>query len=76
MRLEDLEIYQLAMKLGDDIWDIVLKWSFFFFFFFGKQWTDAADSIAANISEGYGRLSAKVLYTKLRLGFKKRRIEV
>lgn len=59
MKLEDLEIYQLAMNLGDDIWGVVIKWSYFEKNGFGKQWTNAADSIAANISEGYGRLSAK-----------------
>ncbi len=59
MKLEDLEIYQISMKLGDGIWDIVIKWPYFEKNGLGKQWTDAADSISANISEGYGRLSAK-----------------
>jgi four helix bundle protein len=59
MKLEDLEIYQIAMKLGDDIWDIVIKWPYFEKNGLGKQWTDAADSIASNISEGYGRMSAR-----------------
>jgi four helix bundle protein len=53
MKLEDLEIYQLAMQLGDDIWEIVIKWSYFEKNGFGKQLTNAADSIAANISEGW-----------------------
>jgi len=24
MRLEDLEIYQIALRIGDEIWDIVI----------------------------------------------------
>lgn len=59
MKLEDLEIYQLSMSLGDEIWDIVIKWSYLEKNGLGRQWTDAADSIAANISEGYGRLSPR-----------------
>ncbi len=59
MKLEDLEIYQLAMQLGDDIWDVVIKWPYFEKIGLGKQWTEAADSIGANISEGYGRLSSR-----------------
>ncbi len=59
MKLEELEIYQLAMQLGDDIWDLVIKWDYFEKSGLGKQLTDAADSIGANISEGYGRLTPK-----------------
>lgn len=59
MKLEELEVYQLAMKLADDIWDIVVVWEYFEKNGLGRQWTDAADSIGANISEGYGRYSAK-----------------
>ncbi|MCW0481229.1 four helix bundle protein [Gaoshiqia sediminis] len=59
MKLEDLEIYLLSMQVSDEIWNIVIQWPFFEKNGIGKQWTDAADSISANISEGYGRLSVK-----------------
>jgi four helix bundle protein len=59
MKLEDLEIYQIALRLGDEIWDIVIKWDWFEKRGIGQQLTDAADSISANISEGYGRLSPR-----------------
>jgi four helix bundle protein len=59
MKLEDLEIYQLAMQLGDDIWDLVIEWGYFEKNGLGRQLTDAADSISVNISEGYGRLSPR-----------------
>jgi four helix bundle protein len=55
MRLENLEMYKLSLKIADDIWDIVCKWDFFTKDTIGKQFVRAADSIAANISEGYGR---------------------
>lgn len=53
--LEKLEVYQLAENLGDEIWDIVIKWDFFVKDTIGKQLVRAADSISANIAEGYGR---------------------
>ena len=56
-KLSDLEIYQLSMQLGDSVWRIVLKWDYFAKDVVGKQWTRAIDSVAANISEGYGRFS-------------------
>ena len=57
MELEDLEVYNLSNDLGNKIWEIVLKWDWFEKKGIGQQLTDAADSIGANISEGFGRLS-------------------
>jgi four helix bundle protein len=59
MSLEDLNIYQISMKIGEQIWDIVTGWGYFEKNSFGMQLIKAADSIAANISEGYGRFHFK-----------------
>jgi len=59
MRLEDLEIYQLSMEVGEKIWSIVDKWNYFEKDTIGKQIIKATDSIAANISEGFGRFHYK-----------------
>lgn len=53
--LEKLEVYNLAEVFSDRIWMIVEKWDFFKKDTFGKQLVRAADSISANIAEGYGR---------------------
>ena len=53
--LEDLEIYKLAMEIGEEIWKIVEPWTYFQKKTIGSQFTEAGDSIAANIAEGYGR---------------------
>ncbi len=55
MKLEELEVYQMGMEIGDQAWSIVQKWNYFAKDAVGKQLIKAADSIAANISEGYGR---------------------
>lgn len=52
---ENLEVYQLAEKIADEIWHIVLKWNEFEKNTLGKQIVCAADSIGANIAEGRGR---------------------
>ncbi len=57
--LEDLEIYQKAMEIGEIVWKMVHDWEFFPKTTLGKQFLEAADSIAANISEGYGRFHYK-----------------
>ena len=59
LRLEDLEVYKVAMEIGDIVWDIVLRWDYFARKTLGAQSVDAADSIAFNISEGYGRFHYK-----------------
>ncbi|MDI6591855.1 MAG: four helix bundle protein [Patescibacteria group bacterium] len=53
--LEELSLYKLANELSDKIWEIVSKWDYFNKKTIGEQWVRATDSIAANITEGYGR---------------------
>lgn len=53
--LEDLEIYKLALEIGQNVWDIVAEWEHFPKKTIESQFVEAADSIAANIAEGYGR---------------------
>lgn len=55
MKLEDMEIYRLAMDIGDDIWFSVVEWENLAKYSIGQQIIKSSDSIAANISEGYGR---------------------
>jgi len=38
MQLEDLEVYQQAMQLGEKVWGIVIKWNYFGKDTIGKQW--------------------------------------
>ena len=59
MDLEDLEMYQRAMALGESIWDEVQGWPRFAQDTVGKQVVRSADSIAANISESQGRYGFK-----------------
>ena len=55
MKLDDLEIYKRAMDLGEEVWEIAVKWQYFEKNNIGSQLVRSCDSIAANISEGWGR---------------------
>jgi four helix bundle protein len=57
MALRDLRIYQEASSIADETSSIVSEWSHFDQHVLGKQLCRAVDSIASNISEGYGRAS-------------------
>lgn len=52
---EKLEVYQLAVKIAEIVWTMVNSWKHFEKTTLGIQLVDAADSIGANIAEGYGR---------------------
>ena len=54
-KFESLQVYQLAEKLADEIWNAVIEWEHFAKETVGKQVVRAADSIGANIAEGTGR---------------------
>jgi len=59
MKLEELRVYNLSMELGERVWNIVNKWNYFEKDTIGKQLVKAADSIGANLSEGFGRYHYK-----------------
>jgi len=55
MRLEEIRVYGFALDLAEKVWIIVSEWSYFDKDTIGKQLVRAVDSVAVNISEGYGR---------------------
>jgi len=59
LRVEGLDIYQMAEELADKVWNICIEWNYFAKDTMGKQFVRAADSISANLSEGHGRYHFK-----------------
>lgn len=59
MKLEELKVYEQAMDLGEEVWNVVDRWNYFQKDTVGKQLVRSADSIAANLSEGFGRYHYK-----------------
>jgi four helix bundle protein len=55
MELNDLRVYKISMEIGAEVWKITRDWDDFSKNTIGKQLVRSADSIAANISEGFGR---------------------
>ena len=58
-RLEDLDIYNLSEEFADEVGSIVITWDYFAKDTIGKQLVRSADSIGANIAEGFGRFHYK-----------------
>ena len=55
MKLEELNVYQLSMTIAERIWEFVVNWDYFLKDTIGKQLVRSSVSIAANLSEGFGR---------------------
>ncbi|MBK8565286.1 MAG: four helix bundle protein [Saprospiraceae bacterium] len=53
--IDEIEVYKMAMDIGDEVWGLVIGWDYFLKDTIGKQFCRATDSISANIAEGYGR---------------------
>jgi four helix bundle protein len=58
-RFQELQVYQLAEQISNEVWLIVLSWDFFAKDTVGKQLVRSVDSIGANIAEGNGRYNYK-----------------
>ncbi len=56
---ENLKVYQLAEKLADEIWEIVIKWDQLARYTVGQQIVKSADGIGSCIAEGSGRGTAQ-----------------
>jgi len=59
VKLQDLEVYKVAVEIGESVWQLVHNWQHFEKHTIGTQLVRAADSIALNIAEGYGRFHFK-----------------
>ena len=55
--LNELRVYRMAEELADRTWELVRGWEAFARNTVGHQLVRAADSVGANIAEGYGRAS-------------------
>jgi len=59
MDLEELRVYNRSMEVAEIVWDFVSEWDYFAKDTVGKQLVRAIDSVAANLSEGFGRFHYK-----------------
>jgi len=59
MKLGDLEVYNISLKLSEEIWKIYKLLNNDLKYNIGNQVIRSIDSIGANIAEGYGRFHYK-----------------
>lgn len=57
--IENLRVYQDALEFSNLIWTVCIDWDHFAKKTVGEQLVRSADSISANIAEGYGRFHYK-----------------
>lgn len=69
LKLNNIESYKISFQLSNYLWDIIIKWDYFAKKTIGSQFVDAADSISANIAEGFGRYGKKDKIRFYRIAF-------
>ena len=55
LSLQDIGAYRIAFELANEVWCVVIRWEWFAKDTIGKQLMRSADSISANLAEGFGR---------------------
>lgn len=59
MRVQDHTAYKKSRELATLVWNMVKKWDKSNILLFGNQLIRAADSVSANLSEGWNRYSKR-----------------
>jgi len=59
LQLNNIGAYQIAFRLSNYIWNMIIKWNYFEKNTIGIQFVRAVDSVSANIAEGFGRYTKK-----------------
>jgi len=59
MILKDLEVYNLALEISRLAWEVYISLPKEHKYAIGSQFLESADSVGANIAEGYGRFHYK-----------------
>jgi len=59
LKLNDIGAYKAAFHLANYVWELAIGWNSFAQNTVGSQFVRAADSISANIAEGFGRWGKK-----------------
>lgn len=59
LKITDIEAYNIGFNFGNNVWNMVISWSYLAQKTIGAQFIDASDSISANIAEGFGRYHKK-----------------
>ena len=70
LKLNDIGAYKIAFKFSNSVWGVVAEWDHFAKGTLGRQFCRAADSISANLAEGFGRYHKreKVQFYRIALG--------
>lgn len=59
LKLNDIEAYRISFALSNKAWNLLMLWSPLAQNTVGQQFITAADSISANVAEGFGRYTKK-----------------
>ena len=59
LSLKDVDAYRQALVVSNLVWAVVQSWDCFARNTIGEQFVRSADSVSANIAEGFGRYSKK-----------------